>query len=141
MVSHPQSRQWPPAAVVDRRNCPGTIISSDDQTHSVARQQIRRGLAMKMFLALVLVCAVTVGFVPYARSLGSPASPPGIAAKNWIPFGETAGFVITGNGFDPKRGLRSENPNVVTGYFMIRRADKWVRIDSSPQPEVHPAVF
>jgi hypothetical protein len=96
---------------------------------------------MKMFLSLVLVCAVAIGVVPYARSLGSPPSPPGIAADSWIPFGETAGFVITGNGYDPKKGLRSENRNVVTGYFMIRRANTWVRVDSSPQAEVHPAVL
>ena len=111
-------------------------------SHIVVREQNQEGgLTMKMLLALVLVCAVTVGVVPYARSLGSPASPPGVSANNWIPFGETAGFVITGNGYDPKKGLKSENPNVVTGYFMIRRANIWVRIDSSPQPEVHPAVF
>jgi hypothetical protein len=96
---------------------------------------------MKTLLALVLVCAVTVGVVPYARSLGSPASPPGISANNWIPFGETAGFVITGNGYDLRNGLRSEDPNVVRGYFMIRRANTWVRIDSSPLAEAHPAIY
>jgi hypothetical protein len=96
---------------------------------------------MKTLLALVLVFAVAFGIVPYARSLGSPASPPGISAKNWISFGETAGFVITGNGYDLRNGLRSEDPNVVRGYFVIRRANSWVRIDSSPLAEAHPAVF
>jgi hypothetical protein len=95
---------------------------------------------MKTLLALALVVIVAVGVVPYARSLGSPPSPPGVSAKNWIPFGDTAGFVITDNGYDLKRGLRND-PNVVTGYFMIRRANTWLRIDSSMQGQVHPAAL
>jgi hypothetical protein len=50
---------------------------------------------MKRLLGLVLAIAIVVTVVPYARSLGAPPAPPGVSAKNWIPFGDAAGFVVT----------------------------------------------
>jgi hypothetical protein len=46
---------------------------------------------------------VAIGAMPYARSLGIPTPPRGVAADHWISMGDAAGFVITGNASDPKK--------------------------------------
>jgi hypothetical protein len=45
---------------------------------------------------------------------------------------DRAGFVITDTGNDLRKGLRSE-PNVVKGYFMVRPARIWVRVESGTE--------
>jgi hypothetical protein len=77
----------------------------------------------------LLVTAVVAGMGPRALSLGDPLVPPGIAANNWIALGDRAGFVIT-NG-DSLIGSTS-SVGVAKGYFMLRRAGIWLRIDSAP---------
>lgn len=76
-----------------------------------------------------LATAVVVGLAPYARSSGPQLLPPGISADNWIALGDRAGFVIT-NG-DSLIGSTSA-VGVAKGYFMLRRAGIWLRIDTSP---------
>jgi hypothetical protein len=84
---------------------------------------------MNRALSILLVIAITAVVVPIARSVGTPTPPPGISQSDWIPLGDAAGFVIAA----------AAAPNTVKGYFMARREGAWVRVDSSPDYETHPA--
>jgi hypothetical protein len=92
---------------------------------------------MNKILALVLSIAVLIAVVPHAFGLGAPDAPAGIPADHWIPMGEAAGFVITDTANDLRNGLRSER-NVVKGYFMVRRARSWMRVEPGSEPGVYP---
>jgi hypothetical protein len=91
---------------------------------------------MNKLLSLLLAAAIVSSVVPYARGLGTPEAPRGIASDQWIPMGEAAGFVITDTANDLRRGLRDE-PNVVKGYFMVRPAKTWVRVEAGPESGVY----
>lgn len=96
---------------------------------------------MNRMTALLLTAAVILGIIPYvARSGNAPSVPPGIAAHNWVPMGDQAGFVVTGGANDSSNGLRSE-PNVLKGYFMLRREGVWLRIEPGPAPGVYPTQY
>jgi hypothetical protein len=43
---------------------------------------------MKHLLGIVLAALIVIIAVPYARSLGSSSSPPGVSVNDWIPFGD-----------------------------------------------------
>jgi hypothetical protein len=85
------------------------------------------------------IVAIAIGIVPYARSLGTPEPPRGVAADHWVPMGDAAGFVITGDASDPKQGLRVGGSGQVKGYFMIRRGASWSRISNEPDEGVYKA--
>jgi hypothetical protein len=91
---------------------------------------------MNKVLSLLLVAAIAVAAIPYARGLGAPESPPGVAADRWIAMGDAAGFVITDTANDLRNGLRSA-PNVVKGYFMVRPAKTWVKVEAGPETGVY----
>lgn len=91
---------------------------------------------MNKILSLLLVTAIAIAVIPYARGLGTPEAPPGISADHWISMGEAAGFVITDTANDLRKGLRTE-PNVVKGYFMVRPARTWVRVEAGPEGGVY----
>ena len=91
---------------------------------------------MNRVLSLLLVATIAITAIPYARGLGTPEAPPGIAADHWIPMGEAAGFVITDTANDLRNGLRTE-PNVVKGYFMVRPAKTWVKVEAGPGSGVY----
>jgi hypothetical protein len=84
---------------------------------------------MNKAIGLFLAAAVVVGAGPYALSSAGPPLPPGISADSWIALGDRAGFVIT-NG-DSLIGSTG-SVGVAKGYFMLRRASTWLRIDSTP---------
>jgi hypothetical protein len=44
--------------------------------------------------------------------------------------------VITDTANDLRRGLRNE-PNVVKGYFMVRPAKTWVKVEAGPGDGVY----
>jgi hypothetical protein len=92
---------------------------------------------MKRLIGLLLAIAIVVSVVPYARSLGTPPSPPGVSAKNWIPFGDAAGFVVT----QPLPGDPIPAPGAVKGYFMVRQGDNWLRVESRQDMQVQPATI
>jgi hypothetical protein len=92
---------------------------------------------MNKTFGFLLVVAVAVGIIPYARSLESPAPPPGVAADHWISMGDAAGFVITGNASDPKNGFKSGGSDQVRGYFLIRQGHTWSRIDTAPDVGIY----
>jgi hypothetical protein len=86
---------------------------------------------MNKLLSLLLVATIAIAAIPYARSLGAPEAPPGIAKDHWIAMGEAAGFVITDQVNDLRKGLRTD-PNAIRGYFMVRHASAWLRVDPTP---------
>jgi hypothetical protein len=94
---------------------------------------------MNKAFSLLLIVAIAVATVPYARSLGTPAPPRGVAADHWVPMGDAAGFVITGDASDPRRGLKEGGSGQVKGYFMIRRGSAWSRIFNEPDEGVYKA--
>jgi hypothetical protein len=93
---------------------------------------------MKKLFGLLLIVAVAIVAIPIARSFGVLPAPPGISTNDWIPLGETAGFVITrANG---PLGEQSK-PGFVRGYFMVRQASAWLRVESDLQSQLHPATL
>jgi hypothetical protein len=94
---------------------------------------------VKKLFGLFLVIGIVVGAVPYARSLGTPPSPPDIAAKRWIAMGDGAGFVITLG--DSISGAAKLTPGTVKGYFMVRQGNTWLRVDSQPETQAYPAAL
>lgn len=91
---------------------------------------------MNKLLSVLLVATIAVAAIPYARGLGTPEAPPGIAADHWIAMGEAAGFVITDTSNDLRKGLRTD-PNAVRGYFMVRRGRTWLLVDPTPASAVY----
>jgi len=95
---------------------------------------------MNKYHAFLLAAAIVVGVAPYARSVGVPAPPPGVQESNWIPMGESAGFVIAKGREGFQSGAARRAPNTTKGYFMVRHAGTWLRVDSSSEYEAHPAL-
>ena len=93
---------------------------------------------MKSLSGLLLALAIVVTAVPYARSVGTPSSPPGIPAKSWIALGDDAGFVITSGASVPSATRSS--PGTVNGYFMVHQGKLWLRVDSQPEYQIYPAA-
>jgi hypothetical protein len=91
---------------------------------------------MNKMLTLLLVATIAIAAISHARGLGTPEAPPGVAADHWISMGNAAGFVITGTANDLRKGLRDE-PNVAKGYFMIRPAKTWVRVEATRENGVY----
>ncbi len=83
---------------------------------------------MNKILGLLSVTALVLGTGPHALSSDAPALPPGISADNWIALGDRAGFVLT-NGDSLIGSVTSVG--VAKGYFMLRRAGVWLRIESA----------
>jgi hypothetical protein len=57
----------------------------------------------------------------------------------WISMGDAAGFVITGDASDPKKGLKEGGSDQVKGYSMIRRGGSWSRIVNEPDVGLYKA--
>jgi hypothetical protein len=83
---------------------------------------------MKKIIVLLFTTALMLGLGPHALSSDAASLPPGISAENWIALGDRAGFVLT-NG-DSLVGSAS-SVGVAKGYFMLRRAGIWLRIESA----------
>jgi hypothetical protein len=94
---------------------------------------------MKQLLGIIFAAAIVISVVPNARSIGSLSPPHGVSANDWIPLGDAAGFVIAHNETTPT----AINPAVgtVKGYFMVRRKDSWLRVDSTPDYGVQKAAM
>lgn len=92
---------------------------------------------MKKLIGAALIAVIVLGLVPFARSIDAPTIPPGIDPGNWVPMGDSAGFVISKGG----SSMGSAAPvGVVKGYFMVRNGSTWFRIDASPDYGVHPVT-
>jgi hypothetical protein len=89
---------------------------------------------MKMLAGFILIAATAVVAAPHASGLGAPSAPPGVAAGDWVPMGEAAGFVIEHGDSLTRR------PGILRGYFTVLRGTTWMRIDPSPEMAVRPAL-
>jgi len=81
---------------------------------------------MNKMIGLLLGTAMVIGVGRYALSSDGPNLPPGISADTWVALDDRLGFVVT-NG-DSSLGSAS-SVGVARGYFMLRRAGIWLRID------------
>ena len=66
-----------------------------------------------------------------ATASALPTPPPGISAAAWIPLGEKFAFVITKSAREAFE-TSAANQAVVTGYFMMFRQGRWVRVELDP---------
>jgi hypothetical protein len=96
---------------------------------------------MRKTFALLIGFAIIAGVAPYARSLGTPSAPPGVAANDWIALGDAAGFVIAHDAGRPMSDAARHKPGTVSGYFMVRRQSTWLRVDPVPPYDVQKAVM
>jgi hypothetical protein len=71
----------------------------------------------------------------FCRGPALPRSTP----DDWIPLGEAAGFVVTHD--DPLPRAARTPPGTVKGYFVIRRASAWLRVDSVPDYDLQKAAL
>jgi hypothetical protein len=62
-----------------------------------------------------------------------------VSANDWIPCGDAAGFVIAHDKSVPT--LINPPDGTVKGYFMVRRKDSWLRVDSAPDYGVKKATM
>ncbi len=90
---------------------------------------------MNKIFCLLLISAVVVAMVPLARSLDAHPTPPNIKAGEWVPIGDTAGFVITHDAFGG-----APMPGSVKGYFVVHRSGVWLRVDSERELKTTPAT-
>jgi hypothetical protein len=83
--------------------------------------------AMPVFLLAALTALV---FVPAAPAAGTSRAspPPGVAASSWVPITHGFGAVVERRMSDPYSGSRPL-PSAL-GYFVVWRADHWLRLDS-----------
>jgi len=94
---------------------------------------------MKQILGIILATLIVISVAPNARSLGSPSPPHGVSANDWIPLGDAAGFVIAHD--DSTHTAVNPAAGTVKGYFMVRRKDSWLRVDSTPDYGVQKAAM
>ena|SRR5437867_4804379 len=87
--------------------------------------QTRKKIKMRRVLLAVIVLSAVIllGGVVHNAELSGP---PDVATSNWIPLGESFGFVIVSAG----KTTRPKQPAQLTlsGYFMVKRGDIWFRL-------------
>jgi len=100
---------------------------------------------MKTLLAIALVALIGILAMPNARSALGMERPSGVAADAWVPMGDSAGFVVTGNALP--RGAnaqRDRSPMIprpaLRGYFVVKRGNAWYRVDTLPEPAIAPTA-
>jgi hypothetical protein len=88
---------------------------------------------MKALSAFLVISALALG-AACALAQRTPDRPPGIGADSWVPINENLGIVLvpqSANGGGPPVVIPSQ-PLLLgvpaNGYFMVRRADRWVRL-------------
>ena len=97
---------------------------------------------MKVQLVIAIAFAALAIPARAAEAPSPPARPEHIEEAQWVPLGETFGFVITDDlkmiTTTDKSGKRSEiahkAPPPVTGYFVIRREGIWCRANVENLP-------
>jgi hypothetical protein len=79
---------------------------------------------MRPFLFVVIVLS-TVMFLGGVVQNAELSAPPDVATSNWLPLGESFGFVIVaGKTTKPKLPAQP----TLSGYFMVKRGDVWFRL-------------
>jgi hypothetical protein len=81
-------------------------------------------------LALVPFAIACLGISAAALTAEGPDTPPGVAAKHWVPISARLGVVLVEAANTPartERGALMLRPPV-NGYFMVKGADGWTRL-------------
>jgi hypothetical protein len=76
-----------------------------------------------LFAVIALSTVILVGGIVQNAEL---AAPPDVAASNWLPLGESFGFVIVSAG--KTTGPRQPAQLTLSGYFMVKRGNLWFRL-------------
>ena len=84
---------------------------------------------MRTTLVIVAVCALGL-LTSLVVGQDQPPLPPGVAASEWIPMGENAGFVVLSGS--------ANHPERLTGYFLAKHGNTWKRLDSQGAFEFQP---
>jgi hypothetical protein len=76
-----------------------------------------------LFAVIVLSTVMLLGGVVQNAELSAP---PDVATSNWLPLGESFGFVIVSAGkmTKPKQPVQP----ALSGYFMVKQGDVWFRL-------------
>jgi hypothetical protein len=78
----------------------------------------------KLFAA---TAAISVVAISSAQNIDNSGYPPGVSPENWISIGAFAGFVVTNGNFQGS----GRSTGTLKGYFVLRRAGTWFRVDTS----------
>ena len=80
---------------------------------------------MRRFLFAVIVLLTVISLAGVVQN-AELSAPPDVAPSNWLPFGESFGFVIASAG----KTTRPKQPGqlALSGYFMVKRGDTWFRL-------------
>jgi hypothetical protein len=84
---------------------------------------------MKTTLVIVAVCALVL-LTSLVVGQDQPPLPPGVAASEWIPIGENAGFVVLASS--------AKSSERLSGYFLAKHGNTWKRLDSQGAFEFQP---
>jgi hypothetical protein len=87
------------------------------------------------FAVIVLFTVIVLGGMAEAQK-AELSPPPDVAISNWIPLGESFGFVIVNAGKTTKP--KQPGQQALSGYFMVKRGDVWVRLIEELPPRVFP---
>jgi hypothetical protein len=82
---------------------------------------------MKKLMATTVLAAIAIVSISSAQNMDSSRYPPGVLPNNWIAIGSSAGFVVTNGDFEGS----DRSTGTLKGYFVLRRAGTWFRVDSS----------
>ena len=79
---------------------------------------------MRPFVFALIVLSTVMVLGGMAESQNTQLSaPPDVAISNWIPLGDSFGFVIV-KAAKPKQFAQP----ALSGYFMVKRGDVWFRL-------------
>jgi hypothetical protein len=78
-----------------------------------------------VFAVIVLSTVMVLGGMAEAQN-AELSAPPDVAISNWIPLGDSFGFVVV-------KAAKTAKPKqlaqpAVSGYFMVKRGDVWFRL-------------
>ena len=88
-----------------------------------------------VFAVFVLSTVIVLGGMAEAQN-AELSAPPDVAISNWVPLGESFGFVIVNVGKTTKP--KQPRQPALSGYFMVKRGDVWVRLIEELPPRVVP---
>ena len=78
-----------------------------------------------VFAAIVLSAVILLGSIAEVEN-AELSAPPDVPTLNWIPLGDSFGFVIVKGGKTAKP--RQPVHLALSGYFMVKRKDVWFRL-------------
>jgi len=88
-----------------------------------------------VFAVIVLSTVIVLGGMAEGQN-AELSAPPDVAISNWVPLGESFGFVIVNAGKTTKPKQPAQR--ALSGYFMVKRGDVWFRLIEELPPRVFP---